>query len=108
MARAGRAVSAPLSPGEDRRDRKYTDRLRGRSCSGPRDWQTMTQRLPIAGLVAAAVVCSGCLGPVSLHEAVLGYDQTVSRLERELLLVNIARLRDGLPAHFTVTSSIAA
>jgi hypothetical protein len=68
----------------------------------------MTRRLTFAGLVASAVICSGCLGPVSLHEAVLGYDQTVSRLERELLLVNIGRLRNGLPVHFTVTSSIAA
>jgi hypothetical protein len=68
----------------------------------------MTGRLTIAGLLVAALVLSGCLGPVSLHEAVLGYDHTVSRLERELLLVNIARLRDGLPVHFTVTSSIAA
>jgi hypothetical protein len=68
----------------------------------------MTRRLTFPGMVALAVVCSGCLGPVSLHEAVLGYDQTVSRLERELLLVNIGRLRNGLPVHFTVTSSIAA
>jgi hypothetical protein len=68
----------------------------------------MSRRLAIAGLSAAALVLSGCLGPVSLHEAVLGYDHTVSRLERELLLVNIARLRHGLPVHFTVTSSIAA
>jgi hypothetical protein len=51
---------------------------------------------------------SGCLGPVSLHRAVIEYDRTVSRIEWELLLLNIARLRDGLPVHFTVTSSIAA
>jgi hypothetical protein len=68
----------------------------------------MTRRLAVAGLSAAALVLSGCLGPVSLHEAVLGYDHTVSRLGSEILLVNIGRLRNGLPAHFTVTSSIAA
>jgi hypothetical protein len=68
----------------------------------------MTRRLAVAGLLLAALVCSGCLGPVALHEAVLGYDHTVSRLEYEILLVNIARLRHGLPVHFTVTSSIAA
>ena len=68
----------------------------------------MTRRLAVAGLLAAALVLSGCLGPVSLHEAVLGYDHTVSRLEYEILLVNIGRLRNGLPVHFTVTSSIAA
>jgi hypothetical protein len=68
----------------------------------------MTRRVAIAGLSAAALVLSGCLGPVSLHEAVFGYDHTVSRLEREILLINIGRIRNGLPVHFTVTSSIAA
>src|SRR4030095_7798126 len=68
----------------------------------------MTRRLAVAGLLAAALALSGCWGPVSLHKAVLGYDYTVSRLEYELLLVTIGRLRHGLPVHFTVTSSIAA
>jgi len=68
----------------------------------------MSRRLAVAGLWLAAHICSGCLGPVSLHKAVLGYDHTVRRLEYEILLVNIARLRNGLPVHFTVTSSIAA
>jgi hypothetical protein len=68
----------------------------------------MTRRLAVAGLSAAALVLSGCLGPVSLHEAVLGYDHTVSRLGREILLVNIGRLRHGLPVHFTLATSIAA
>jgi hypothetical protein len=68
----------------------------------------MTRRLAVAGLSAAALVLSGCLGPVSLHEAVLDYDHTVSRLGREILLVTIARLRNGLPVPSTVMSSIAA
>jgi hypothetical protein len=59
-------------------------------------------------LSSIALVLSGCLGPVSLRDAVLGYDRTVSGIERELLLLNIARLRDRLPVHFTVTSNIAA
>ena len=54
------------------------------------------------------VALSGCLGPPSLHQAVLGYDRTVGRIKWEMLLLNVARLHDGLPAHFTVTSSIAA
>lgn len=62
---------------------------------------------PLIGLVSALAL-SGCVGPVSLHQAVLGYDETVSRLERELLLINIARTDRNLPTHFTVTSSIAA
>jgi hypothetical protein len=68
----------------------------------------MTGRLTVAGLLAAALVISGCLGPISLHEAVLGYDHTVSRLGREILLVNIGRLHHGLPVHFTLPTSIAA
>ena len=51
---------------------------------------------------------AGCLGPVALHQAVLGYDETISRLDREMLLLNIARKHNDLPSHFTVTSSIAA
>jgi hypothetical protein len=39
---------------------------------------------------------------------VLGYDHTVSRLGREILLINIGRLRNGLPVHFTQATSIAA
>src|SRR5262249_4533459 len=62
----------------------------------------------LATLTAILVGLSGCLGPVSLHRAVLEYDRTVVSIEWELLLLNIARLRDGLPVHFTVTSSIAA
>lgn len=65
----------------------------------------MMRIFALAGLL---VTLSGCLGPVSLHQAVLGYDRTVSQIEQELLLLNIARLRHRLPVHFTVTSSIAA
>jgi hypothetical protein len=59
-------------------------------------------------LVAGTLILAGCLGPVALHEAVLGYDDTVQRLETEMLLLNIARLHNHLPDHFTVTSAIAA
>jgi hypothetical protein len=65
-------------------------------------------RFAMIFLWASALGLAGCVGPVALHEAVLGYDETVSRLERELLLLNIARQHQGLPGHFTVTSSIAA
>lgn len=68
----------------------------------------MMPRRGVTGPWLAALMCSGCLGPVSLHETVLGYDDTVSRLDYEILLVNMARLRSGLPVHFTVLSSIAA
>ncbi len=50
----------------------------------------------------------GCAGPISLHKAVINYDETISRLERELLLINIARAHNDIPSHFTVTTRIAA
>jgi len=68
----------------------------------------MRARAASAGAMLIALALTGCLGPVSLHEAVIGYDRTVGQIEWEMLLLNIARLRDHLPVHFTVTSSIAA
>jgi len=59
--------------------------------------------LPVLSLTLTA-----CVGPVSLHRAVIAYDETISRVEREMLLINVARTHRGLPTHFTVTSSIAA
>ncbi len=59
-------------------------------------------------LLICTLSLTACVGPVSLHEAVLGYDETISRLDRELLLLNIARSHHNLPSHFTVTSNIAA
>ncbi|MEW6247441.1 MAG: hypothetical protein AB1555_12150 [Nitrospirota bacterium] len=51
---------------------------------------------------------SGCLSPVAMHRAVLEYDHTVSQVESEMLLLNIARARQGLPVHFTAVSNVAA
>ena len=48
------------------------------------------------------------MGPVSLRNAVLGYDETISGLESEMLVLNIARAHHNLPIHFTVTSSVTA
>jgi hypothetical protein len=59
-------------------------------------------------LVPCALAVTSCIGPVALHQAVLGYDKTVHRLESEMLLLNIARMQHNLPDHYTVTSAIAA
>ncbi|MFO1153792.1 MAG: hypothetical protein U1E42_09055 [Rhodospirillales bacterium] len=68
-----------------------------------------------AGAAASAVLVGiglvalgGCVGPPALRESVLGYDETVSALDQQILLLNIARLAHDRPPHFTVTSSIAA
>lgn len=66
----------------------------------------MTFFIPV--IVMLHLIVAGCVGPVSLREAVLGYDEVTSQLEREMLLINIARKHRVLPNHFTVTSSIVA
>lgn len=67
-------------------------------------WRALTA----PALLLMLGMLGACVGPPSLHQSVLGYDATISRLEREMLLLNVARVHDGLPTHFTVTSSIAA
>lgn len=66
------------------------------------------QIIALLCLVLLPFALAGCMGPVTLHKAVLGYDETISHLEREMLLLNIARAHRNIPGHFTVTSSIAA
>src|ERR1044072_2871113 len=51
---------------------------------------------------------SGCLSPIAIHRAVIEYDRTVSYVEVDLLLLNIARARHHRPVHFTAVSSVAA
>ncbi len=65
-------------------------------------------RLRIALIIASFASLAGCIGPPALRESVLGYDETVSALDQDILLLNLARLSVDRPPHFTVTSSIAA
>ena len=63
---------------------------------------------------AAVLLClstanlTGCLSPIAMHRAVIEYDRTVSYVEADLLLLNIARARHHRPVHFTAVSSVAA
>lgn len=43
-----------------------------------------------------------------MHQAVLSYDQTVTQVSSEQLLINIVRARFHRPVHFTTVSSVAA
>jgi hypothetical protein len=72
----------------------------------PTTMPSRTGSLSIVLLFAALL--SGCLSPLAMHRAVLQYDRTVSQVESEMLLLNIARARQGLPIHFTAVSSVAA
>jgi hypothetical protein len=60
----------------------------------------------LTGMIAVAI--SGCLGPPVLERQVLGYDEVTRTLDEKLLLLNIARVSNQEPVHFTSTSSIAA
>lgn len=43
-----------------------------------------------------------------MHQAVLSYDQTVTQVSSEQLLLNIVRGRYHRPVHVTTVSSVAA
>ena len=60
----------------------------------------------LAGVITVAI--SGCVGPPVLERQVLGYDEVTKMLDEKLLLLNIARVSNQEPVHFTSTSSIAA
>ncbi len=64
--------------------------------------------LTLALSLSFLCVLSGCLSPIAMHRAVLEYDRTVSYVEADLLLLNIARARHHRPVHFTAVSSVAA
>jgi hypothetical protein len=57
---------------------------------------------------AIGVTVTGCIGPPVLERQVLGYDEVTKTLDEKLLLLNIARVSNQEPVHFTSTSSIAA
>lgn len=55
------------------------------------------------------LLLTGCVGgPLVLHETVMSYDRSISQINAELLLTNIARVRSHRPIHFTTVSSVAA
>ena len=68
----------------------------------------VAQWLPAGVLAVICALLTGCLSPIAMHRAVIEYDRTTSRVEAELLLLNIARARHYRPVHFTAVSSVAA
>lgn len=65
-------------------------------------------RLTLTSTLACCLTLTGCLSPIAMHRAVIEYDRTVSYVEADLLLLNIARARAHRPVHFTAVSSVAA
>lgn len=69
----------------------------------PLKWRGLT------GVASALVISlTSCVSPLAMHRAVMEYDRTVSRIESELLLLNIARARHHRHLHFTAISNVAA
>jgi hypothetical protein len=62
----------------------------------------------VAGIFSVFLGLVGCLSPIALHRAVLEYDRTMTQIENELLLLNIARVRNNDSIHFTGISSVIA
>ena len=64
----------------------------------------------IAGCSIILALCGlqGCLSPMALDHAVIGYDKANSDILSKLLLLNIARSHQHQPMHFTGVSNIAA
>ena len=62
----------------------------------------------ISLVALSCLFISGCFGPPSMNRALLQYDQSLVQSQTELLLVNIARLQEGLPLHFITMGQISA
>lgn len=71
---------------------------------------TRSMRTPVRNLILLCLMLalSGCLSPVAMHRAVMEYDRTVSRIQTDMLLLNIARARYRRHLHFTAVSNVAA
>ncbi len=62
----------------------------------------------LLALLAMLALLAGCVSPVMLDEAVLAYDRTLARVRSQLLLLNIARARAGLPLNASEVTALTA
>lgn len=56
----------------------------------------------------AGSILQGCFGPLTVNRAMMEYDQSVSEAEKNILLLNIARVSDSQPPHFTIANTVNA
>lgn len=59
-------------------------------------------------LTLGVAACAACVSPVVLEDAVLAYDKSLSRVRSQVLLLNIARARAGLPLNATEVTALTA
>lgn len=74
----------------------------------PHPTRTLIRHLILGASIASSLSLSGCVSPIAINRAMVAYDQSVMKAEKELLLINLLRMRDEESPHFTITSSIAA
>jgi hypothetical protein len=67
-------------------------------------------RVPLWMVMAVCITFTGCMrwGQPLLSRAVIQYDSNVLKADKELLLLNIVRMHDDQPPHFTAASNITA
>jgi hypothetical protein len=63
---------------------------------------------PVLLLLPLGPGMSGCLTPMALDRVVMAYNDTITEVVNQQILVNIARAKHHHPLHFTAVSSIAA
>lgn len=86
----------------------------GDNVDPPSSGQVLVQRtsgrriLQSGMLLCSLLALSGCLSPIAMHRAVMEYDRTVSQVQTDMLLLNIARARYRRHLHFTAVSNVAA
>lgn len=76
--------------------------------TSPHRTRTFVRDLMLGALIGFCLLLSGCVSPIAINRAMVAYDQSVMKAEKELLLINLLRMRDEESPHFTITSSIAA
>jgi len=74
------------------------------------NWRVNKLGLLFFVATAACLIISGCasFGPNYLNKEVIKYDDAVLQSEQQLLLLNILRMHDDQPVHFTSANSIQA
>ena len=70
--------------------------------------RTRIRQVAVMSTAVLGLVLGGCVGAPTLRESVRAYDETTHQLDKEIMLLNIARMSERGNPHFTTTGSIAA
>ncbi len=66
------------------------------------------KRVASRALAVTVLMATSCVSPIALEPALLAYDRTVTRIQTQMMLINVGRAHANLPLHWTEVSSIAA